>query len=242
MSTNGQEKKPTQPMWWKPELYNYLKAMPLHGWVWEFMRRSRLKSVLKNGTVEAMRVSDRSKYGGSRTRRDEINFLSLPWPIMSNIEEFKNWLGSLPPPIDVITDDSIQQSIALPITSSGYFLEQLERKSGTQFVKLRVDLNRRNSVLYREFKNAIKKIRETNPESAAEPTKVAPRSSTWEENCCLQVWDLHEFKLTWSHIAEICHLDNKQSARNAYYSAYAYIEDDGWYKLALYVTGEMMSF
>src|SRR5512136_2589760 len=46
---------PSPPGWWKHSLYDFLEeTMPLQGWIWEFMRRARLKEILKPNPVDAM--------------------------------------------------------------------------------------------------------------------------------------------------------------------------------------------
>ena len=52
MSINSSKEKPPLPRWWKVDHYKYVETMSLHGWVWEFMRRSKLKRILKGKPVE----------------------------------------------------------------------------------------------------------------------------------------------------------------------------------------------
>jgi hypothetical protein len=74
------------PDWWGSSLYDFLKdpKFPLMGWVWEFMRRYRLKKLFKVEPVEAMKpdVQPRDVPAGSC-------LLNLPWPvIISNFQSF----------------------------------------------------------------------------------------------------------------------------------------------------------
>jgi hypothetical protein len=96
-------------------------------------------------------------------------------------------------------------------------------------------LNRRNTVLYREFEKIITDLRKQYPEPER---RRAPRPEVWRDNKFLEVWDLHEYDVKWKDIMKRLEIDSMESARNAYYRASKQIEGDGWYELALYVEAE----
>jgi hypothetical protein len=100
MSDTDSKKKPPLPHWWEPDLYNYVETMSLHGWVWEFMRRSKLKRILKGRRpVGAMNPRGGVTDGGTKERRKEICWLSLTWHLASTIPVLRNKLLTLPPAI-----------------------------------------------------------------------------------------------------------------------------------------------
>jgi hypothetical protein len=54
MPTGRRSESPEPPEWWSLSLYDFLANLPLEGWIWEFMRRARLKEELKGSPVVAM--------------------------------------------------------------------------------------------------------------------------------------------------------------------------------------------
>jgi hypothetical protein len=232
MSIISAKKKPPLPRWWKPELYNYLETMTLHGWVWEFMRRSKLKRMLKGKSVEAMKPAGGFRSGGTKKRREEIQLLSLTWPLASMIPEFKNKLLWLPPAITRETGGSATSSELQSREQS--YIENAIDSSESKLFDFRIDLNRRNTVLYREFRKIVSGLRKQHPE----PGRRGPRPEVWRDNKFLQVWDLYQYQIEWKEIMEKLGFNTKQSARNQRYRAAKQIEGNGWYGLALYVEAE----
>jgi hypothetical protein len=55
MPTGRRRESPMPPDWWNMELYSFVtEDLPLEGWVWEFMRRDRLREVLGERPTDAM--------------------------------------------------------------------------------------------------------------------------------------------------------------------------------------------
>ena len=102
------------------------------------------------------------------------------------------------------------------------------------YVTLRLDLNRRGQVIKREFEVLLADLRSQHPE----PERINPRLSAWADMQLLQVWDLRQFKVSWTSVAQQLRGTRDRSAmetvRNANKTAQSFIDNGRWVELALY--------
>lgn len=248
MSKGPHGNQPSLPEWWNTDLYKYLKDedFPLAGWVWEFMRRDRLK-MLTEQPVEAMNPAlpdeDTPKH---------LAFYYRPWHRLPRPWRSPGRIFSIRPAIHW---DGITLSPFFRHTYFGPAYLELEDGSvvwdpfpPAQWERIEVDLNRSNAIILRDLESALKEARKRYPN----PTRVNPREEEWHENQILEVWDLcefPEFNRSWSQIVRLPgimfeskkaeHYDRKtnitQSAKNAYRSAERLIQGKEWKFLALLI-------
>lgn len=250
-------RSPEPPAWWNPSLYDFVNDMPLEGWAWEFYRRAVLKENLPGLPVDAMNPTPdlQRNFGQTVLPREEDG-----WVSSNGAEEFtengelasENWnlyfhWGH--------PDLGERKRMGTPSSVSCKEVPQLSRWFGRQYtsrtklvgktwlrkqvkrVTLTIDIDRRDSVIRRDFESLFAELRKKYPESE----RVSPRIPHWVDNRILQVWDLREFKVGWNRITNLfftdtveLYEDKLKPARNAYYTAKKLIEGGDWLKLALY--------
>jgi hypothetical protein len=233
MQRQPRVKKPSPPEWWSPTLYDYLKDLPLDGWVWEFMRRARLKMLRPRRHVDAMKPGGEKKlsrwsdyYIPGLKIPKEGKFLFAPSAVYWKGITHGGWYRPSPHNVD---DFEVEDE------TSGR-----DPRLEDQWVDIRINLKRRDAVILQDFKSALSRARKT----FREPRRVNPRDDDWIQNQILEVWDLREFKVPWKQIVDLPGMfENKardhpeydviQSARNAYSTARRLIEERGWQRLAL---------
>ena len=93
-----------------------------------------------------------------------------------------------------------------------------------------VDLNRRDTVILDDFARLLKRLRQ----QYGKLKRMNPRVADWKGSHILQVWDLRDFNVPWSSIAELYKWEDVDSARGAYRIARTYIDREKWKRLALY--------
>ena len=215
------------PPWWEPSLYNFLRRLPLEGWVWEFYRRAVLKENLGGLPVEAMNPEpDFEK---------PLSEMAVPiekdgW-VLSNIEDedmepevvqlasenwdlyyhwgHEEWKRKKPISLapSVLCDDVQQLS---PWFGRRYSVRRkligktwLQKSFSAAWVDMRVDTGRFDAAIMRDFKAVLTELRSTYRKKYPRPKRVAPAPEKWKKNCILQVWDLREFNVPWQAIYEL---------------------------------------
>lgn len=253
MSRKGPVKPPD---WWNESLYDFLKDMPLEGWIWEFYRRAVLKENLGDLPVDAMNPEPDL----------ERVLAKIPYP-----EMLKGWELSIVEEEDLESDNPIlapfnwdlylpwnharwdtRKPIGMPPPVRCHEVPQLQRWFGRHYeagrkligtkhvvkklnvITLGLNLDCRNSRIREHFELVLMGLRQTYPE----PKKAPDRTEKWLDNKILQVWDLRELKVGLETITKMLFLKNDyfvepKKARNAHASAVRLIEKEGWLKLAL---------
>ena len=80
MPTESISVSPMPPDWWSRSLYDFLSDLPQSGWIWEFMRRARLKELLGDSPVDAMNPDpELEELGGDfwTTLKPRISIMNL---------------------------------------------------------------------------------------------------------------------------------------------------------------------
>jgi hypothetical protein len=224
------------PVWWNEGLYMYTKNMRLRGWIWEFMRRARLKRMVKDGPVEAMMPIElvHKAAGGNWTEKE---ILSVNWENAQGTSEPD--LFFLHPAVEVI--NAVEPSLPKPDFKYGKFSYIMDKGYRSFYrdkskVVITVDMGRRNSVIKRDFEQILLKLRR----KYIEPERVSPHTQEWCDNKILQVWDLRQYGVIWRNVSSILDIRSvsrdypDQPARNAHETAKNVIDKSGWRKLALY--------
>lgn len=225
MALPPQENDPQLPHWWHQDLYLYVsERISLRGWVWEFMRRYRIKQCVDQ--LDEPRSAD----------------VMNPIPHREDIPEelwkyYSCWNNQNPPyqiylPLAIQTDRLPNQNIR----SHAY---EIGNQDTAEFIDMRIDINRRDRVLFREFKNCLKELRNDYPQ----PQDLRPRPDSWSRNMILEVWDLRQFNLSYVNIARALSIDAldsdpegaKQYIRNSLNTAIEYIDEMKWLQLARYI-------
>jgi hypothetical protein len=226
-------KRHSPPEWWSVNLYDYLKDLSLDGWVWEFMRRARLKTLRPKRPVDVMKPGGEKKisrwsdyYKSGLNISKQGTFLFAPSAVLWEGITHGGWYRRSFHNVDdfEIEDETIARN----------------RRLEDQWVNISINLKRRDAVILQDLKRAMNKARKEFPM----PRRETPRRSNWSDNQILQVWDLREFKVPWGQIVDLPGMfENKdrehpqsdvtQSARNAYNTACRLIEKRGWQRLAL---------
>ena len=208
----GEKAQP--PSWWKIDLYSYLTEIPLEGWVWEFMRRARLKELLGEKTIEAM--------------HPDPDFEKILPDDPDNWNYYKTWTHS---------EWSRKKPVFLPpavILSEGWPLGfngqqyRINDKGSQKFCEIKIDLNRNDNIIKRDFDMILKRLRKDHEP----PKRMNPRITDWFENHILESWDLKQYNLCWRTITNLLSLNSVQSARNAFNTASNFIDKAKWEKLA----------
>jgi hypothetical protein len=210
------------PSWWELSLYDFLDDLPVQGWIWEFMRRARLKEILGDTPVDAM---------NTHPELEELD------------PDLCDYYDSYPTIIrqgrhPVFFPPSVRIPGKRP---KGFHHQQFsisdEGLNHIVIPDIRIDLNRPDSVILRDFENILLELRESFPR----PRRISPRSREWARSHTLQVWDLRQFSLTWQNIANIVELEYEaivEKVRNAYKISHKYIDRGEWKYLARYVEPE----
>jgi len=237
MSKGPRVNQPSPPDWWNPQLYRDWNDLPLAGWIWEFMRRDRLK-MLSEQPVEAMNPH--------RPDKQTPKYLALyyrPWHRLPPPWRSPGRIFTIPPAIR-------WEGLTPTFRHTYYDLSHYELEDGSlatdplppaQWVQaaIRIDMNRSDAVILQDLEIALKEARKKYPK----PDGVKQRMQAWKDNQILEVWDLCEFcesEISWSRIIELPGMfkekDNAyEAARNAYTTAKRLIEQKGWQDLALQV-------
>jgi hypothetical protein len=233
------------PEWWNIGLYEYLADpdLPLAAWVWEFMRRDRLKMLRPGEPVDVM-----NPHRGGKETPSHLAYYYIPWHLWP-LPGRSGRVFTVPSAIH-------WQGVSLPYWNTYFDLAHYELEDGSlatdgvppaQWEQIRIDLNRSSPAILRDFEIALRKAREKYPRK-----RMTPKVDRWKKNQILQVWDLcefPEFKSYWTRIAELPGMfEGKEeehpydlevyvanSARNAYRSAKRLIEGKKWKLLAMQV-------
>jgi hypothetical protein len=226
MPERGKRESPEPPDWWSLSLYSFVtEDLPLPAWVWEFMRRDRLREVLGGRPVDAMNPNPDLGFIEDSHYRNYYKPANHPyWDKIGKGPYY------LPPAVNI--------SGQWPLTFEGqqYRLEDVEL---SHWVTISIDINRRDTVIRKDFESILDLLRNEHPQ----PSGVLPKPTNWFDNKILQVWDLRQFHVSWSRIANLSGLsaptlDTReaaiQKARNSFTTATNYIDDAGWKELARY--------
>lgn len=217
---NGRRREsPEPPDWWSLSLYDFLSDLPVQGWIWEFMRRARLKEVLKEAPVDAMNP------------KPELEGIDPHfWNYYKSYDKLKKKQIVFFPPAVIIPGKWDKGFHGQQYTISDEDLRKM--------AEVRVDLNRPNSVIMRDFEAVLMEFRK----SFSKPRRISPRIHEWAQNRTLQIWDLRQFNVTWERVADLVLDENDEGGidkvRNAYKVSIKYIDRGEWKYLARYVEPE----
>ncbi|MGO9120937.1 MAG: DUF6387 family protein [Desulfomonilaceae bacterium] len=217
---------PNPPDWWKPSRYGFLKDLPLEGWVWEFMRRAKLKEMLKPKPVDAMNPRPNLRRGSSALIYYRRGRTALPvWQRFYDIPE------------SAFTVKEAELRKAVLSAEFGSFPSEKDETFKHDYVHITIDLNRRDTVIKRDFAKLLKKLRE---EHTKKPPRTAFNRNDWVLNHVLEVWDLRQWGLSYPKIRQLLNIgdDFSHSPINALDTAKKYIDNGGWKNLALYCEAE----
>jgi hypothetical protein len=232
MPNGRRHESPTPPDWWNPSLYSFVTVdFPLEGWVWEFMRRDRLREVLCGRPVDAMNPNpDLESIEDSRYWNYYKPANHPHWETIGKAPYF------LPPAVNIPGQ--------FPIGFQGQQY-RLEDDALRQLRQVNIDINRRDSTIFRDFTKILSLLRNDFPEPPGypEPPPMRPKPDVWFDNRILQVWDLRQFNVVWPAIAELYGFSSppydreygKQKAINSYNTAYKYIDNRKYKELARYI-------
>jgi hypothetical protein len=110
-----------------------------------------------------------------------------------------------------------------------YRIDELEK----HFFTITINLSKKDSVIGRDFKKVLKKLRTEYPD---EKRRINPRQSVWLDHRVLEIWDLRQRKVSWRSIERILGLsDRKDYIRKSYYIAEDMIDKGKWIDLAYYI-------
>ena len=214
------------PDWWNIHLYDYLKTMPLRGWVWEFMRRERLKNVLGVSPVNAM-----APHRSNAEIQGPARLLYLTW---------ENYYRShepvfIPPAVwhgkrSQLIYGALHRIDGYELEDYSWVWDHIPRKE----IDLTIDLRRKDEVLISDFRTCLERLRKDHGRSKE---TCCPRTSAWVSSNMLQIWDLKDYGIATSKIAELvitkC-VNPLAKDKNAYKSAKISIDTKKWQKVALY--------
>ena len=237
------------PDWWSPDLYSFVRDMPLEGWVWEFMRRHRLWLVLDTGPVDAMNPHPTHL---SLLPRPYRNYYRS-WAWFASAEGLQQGPSTRPRRNRPIY---LPPAVFPPSGRPSRFKEQQYRINPDDLavhgiegdpVRIRVDLNRRDTVIKAHFEEVLADLRAERPE----PKRSNPRLWAWRDQHLLEVWDLRQFHVSLSNIVSLFpDLESVDSAvttlriqpvRNALRTASEYINGGKWLQLAYYADVEQLA-
>lgn len=267
----GKKQSVNLPSWWEPSLYDFLNSMPAEGWVWEFYRRAVLKENLGQLPVEAMNpdpdlekvlqelptpLEDAGWTVAKNWEEEDIDanhpelaahnwMLYLPWnhPRWSNNKPFGMDLS-----VYCSETPQLKSWFGRPFVKGAKLVGKTWlRPNQGRFVELNIDLARPNAVLKRDFGYILRELRQIKTSVGGRKYPPPERISLdniqfWKKNKILQVWDLREFKVSYSNIVHMLFEEKikkktleepKQVARNAHNRAVQLIEKGGWFRLAL---------
>jgi hypothetical protein len=222
----------TPPKRWGSRLYSFTEHMPLEGWVWEFMRRARLKQLPGNAPVNAMNPTE-----FDFTKDEEIDYWYLTWP--QAIAKFSWWKnGTLP----YYLAPAVRLQTPWPIGFEGQPMQLPPMKTRGIWVDIAIDLNRRDTVIRRDLEALLKQIRIQ--QKIPQPKQIKPHVGNWSKP--LMVWDLYQYGIPGLTIADLLDIHPSEGARvgpewrtsqvkNYYEEATPYIDEGKWEDLARFI-------
>jgi len=204
VDSNGQN---LLPDWWSSDLYYFLNDIPIEGWVWEFMRRARLKEVLGSRPVDAMNPEPNTEC---------INGF--------DINCYKQWTHpywAKKPPFLIPSAVTVDGEWPARFQGQQY---SVFNEAGRNLAKINVDLNRRNHRIIKDFKETLGFLRKKHHEIK----RLNVRKQDWLGAHVLEVWDLRELKVSWSDIQSVLKINSIQQVRNAFKTAQDNIDKGKW--------------
>lgn len=226
------------PSWWNTGLYSFLPNMPIEGWIWEFARRHTLQGILEplGLPVDAMNPNPDL----NRTNSDLAEHLYIPWPSYQ-----RRWGDrSLYVGPAVRSQGVLPRFRGQPIQLDMYphIYPSHERTADNEiardWVDIVVDLNRRDTVIIRDFNAWLNKVRE----KKAEPAGLKLRPDYWDNT--LQAWDLRQYRIMPGQTAELLGIQappqaglryRYDKANGAYKRARTLIDEGKWKYYARYM-------
>ena len=194
------------PAWWQPSLYDFVKPdMELEAWVWEFMRRQRLRYLLpKDQPVDAMNPDP------ATTGLEAMNS-AYYYPWYKAKEKFStpynDWPFYLSPSV-IAPAGLYPKTFCTQYFKARTFVVRWD-ENNEAFIsfepfprfqkKFKIDLTRPDSAIKRDFANALKAVREVCPA----PPKQTPKPAAWFKQHLLQVWDLRQYNVSWNIMGEL---------------------------------------
>lgn len=225
MAPSAKNSEGSLPDWWNIDLYDYLKEMPLRGWVWEFMRRARLKHIFNIRPVDAMMPDPRVS---------TIPVAARPYYL--NWKDYYSGLEPIyfPPAVwhgkrKTLIHGAVHRADGYELEDFSWVWDSIPRHE----ISLTIDLNRNNKVLISDFKTCLKQLRKEHGKLKL----IQSRDSQWSNNKMLQVWDLKDYGIEGPRIVKLCDIAVAKpldTVKNAYKQAKKYIDEKKWQRLALY--------
>jgi hypothetical protein len=217
------------PKWWRVKLYKFTESMPLEGWVWEFMRRAELKAILKGAPVDAMNPRPRLKH----IQDDMASYYYMGWDKV--IKRFR-WWGDKP----FFRVPALSNTEGWPPGFHGQPIRIPTPRSKRIKLQFSIDLNRRDTVIKKEFDAILAQHRVQIPE----PGQIKPHVSNWPKP--LMVWDLCQYHIPRLTIARLLDISPGPGARvgkewmtkqveNCYNEITPYIDKGKWEDLARFI-------
>jgi hypothetical protein len=227
MSPRRTSESPEPPYWWNLELYDFLSDLPVQGWIWEFMRRAKLKEILKGSPVDAM--------------NPEPELEGLDPDLWDLYDCYQTILRQGRHP--VFFPPSVRIRGKRP---KGYRHQQFsvgdEDLNYLESLDLWIDLNRPDSVNIRDFESILLELKLEHKNELSEPCGKSPRPKTWLHNRTILIWDLHQYGVYYERIADIVLDENDEGGIEKIYNASKvtkkYIDKGKWIYLARYVESE----
>lgn len=235
-------RKPIQPPpWWEFGLYFFLSNISLKGWIWEFFRRAMLQQELSR-PVDAMNSSPDLADLDPHYRNCYKHWTHKYW--------FDKNGNRRETPIFVPPAVFLDKGWPMGFKGQQYRIDD----HNPHFVNIKIDMNRRDTDLRRDFKLLLRKLRKNRPKTKK---RITPKPANWKSNYILEVWDLRQFKVSWNMITDLIadnesqiydrkaqnNIDDKdikiaynESTQNAYRTAKSYIDAGNWKELMYYVS------
>jgi hypothetical protein len=255
MPLGRRRESPELPTWWNPSLYSFVdENFPQEGWVWEFMRRDRLREVLGDRPVDAMNPNPDLE---SIENGDYWNYYK-PYNHLF-------WQGLGKSPYFFAPATAIPGIWPKGFAGQQYRIEDDELRHWRQ---INIDISRRDRVILRDTKKLLEILRKEHPQ----PQRNLPKYTNWFDQHILEVWDLEQFNVSWWRIAQLVGLTDPdqdtsdpdqdtsdpdkdtsdpdqdtsdpaqykrltaiQKARNSFTTAFNYINNGKWKELARYI-------
>lgn len=223
--------KTERPSWLNFDCYSFVSTMPLEGWVWEFMRRANLKTVLQGGPVDAMNPNPELDF----SKDDMIDLWYTPWN--QAIKKNAHWKKDIIPYYHV---PAIRFPNNWPPGFKGHPIQISTPFGKWVKVEIVIDLNRRDTVIKNDFPSILKEIRNQN--KIPQPKIPKLHIDNWKEP--LMVWDLYQYNIPAKDIIKFIRKEPSKAAdeqwiysqvNNYYDQAFRYIEDGKWRELARFI-------
>jgi len=220
--SNGRRTEP--PNWWSLDSYDYLSDLDLRGWIWEFMRRSILLQSDEVPIVDVMNPNP------------DLSVIRGLYQDLYNLCTDELWANRFP----IFFQRAVNIMGDWPRGSNGQPFRIMNER---EFVKITVDLNRRDKVIVNDFKSLLEELRYEHPE----PEQKKPRPEDWVNAFILQIWDLRQLRVIWPSIGNIFynsrnqsilghHVSNREwSVRNAHYTDRRLIDHGDFNNLIDYI-------